>query len=63
MSVARLRLVPAGETRFPPRNPFFRFRLDPRGAQVAAQAEDYDRGDLPVPREPLPPLTAPGAGP
>jgi hypothetical protein len=63
MSVARLRLAPAGETRFRPRAPFFMIRLDPRGAQVAARPEDYDWGNLPVPPAPLPQLTGPGAGP
>jgi hypothetical protein len=46
--VARLRLAPAGETMFPPRAPFFRTRLGPRGARVAARAEEKERGNLPV---------------
>src|SRR5438128_11275842 len=33
---------------FPPRAPFFRVRLSPRGAQVAARAEESKRGNLPV---------------
>jgi hypothetical protein len=49
MSEARLRLAPVGETVFPPRAPFFQERLGPRGAQVAAQAEDKRRGNFPVP--------------
>ena len=48
MSVARLRLAPVGETMFPPRAPFFRVRLSPRGAPVAACAEENKRGNLPV---------------
>jgi hypothetical protein len=39
MSVARLRLAPVEETMFPPRAPFFRDRLSPRAAQIAAWAE------------------------
>jgi len=47
MSVARLRLAPAGETMFPPRAPFFfRVPLD--------SAEDCERGNLPVPPKPPP---------
>ncbi len=42
MSVPRLRLAPVGETMFPPRAPFFRDRLDPRAAEIAAWAEDRD---------------------
>jgi hypothetical protein len=48
MSVARLRLAPAGETMFPPRAPVFRVRLGPGGPQVAACAEESERGNLPV---------------
>jgi hypothetical protein len=58
MSVTRLRLAPVGETMFPPRAPFFRVRLRERGAQVAAPAEEYPRGNLPVP--PDAPSTANG---
>jgi hypothetical protein len=49
MSVARLRLAPVGETMFPPRAPFFRDRLSARGvATAAANAEEKERGNLPV---------------
>ncbi len=48
MTVVRLRLAPAGETMFPPRAPFFRVRLGPRAAQVAARAEEGESGNLPV---------------
>ena len=40
--VARLRLAPVGETMFPLRDPFFRLRLSPRAAEIAASAEDRD---------------------
>jgi hypothetical protein len=63
MTVVRLRLSPVGETRFPPRSPFFRARLTPRGAQVAARGEERSRGNLPVPPTPLPPVHGPVAGP
>ena len=46
--VARRRLAPAGETRFPPRAPFFQARLGVRGAQVAALTEESNRGNLTV---------------
>ena len=46
--VARLRLAPVGETMFPLRNPFFRSRLDPRAAEIAAWAEERMRGNLTV---------------
>jgi len=48
MSVARLRLAPVGETMFPPRTPFFRDRLAPRAAEIAAWAEEKERGNLTV---------------
>jgi hypothetical protein len=48
MSVARLRLAPAGGTMFPPRAPFFWVRLGPRGPQVAACTEEQEGGNLPV---------------
>src|SRR6266568_1991085 len=54
MNVARLRLAPVGETMFPPRAPFFRDRLNPRAAEIAAGAEERNRGNLPVSPEPLP---------
>jgi len=47
--VARRRLAPVGETRFPPRAPFFFMRrLGARGAQVGARAEENWRGNLTV---------------
>jgi hypothetical protein len=49
MIVARLRLAPVRETMFPSRAPFFRDRLSARGkATVAANAEEKERGNLPV---------------
>ena len=55
MSVARLRLAPVGETMFPPRAPFFRDRLGPRAAEIAAWAEEEEGGNLTVfPRCPFP---------
>ncbi len=48
MSVARLRLAPVGETMFPPRAPFFKDRLDPRAAEIAACAEEEEGGNLTV---------------
>ena len=48
MSVTRLRLVPVRETMFPSRAPFFRGRLNPRDAEIAAWAEENKRGNLPV---------------
>ena len=48
---------------FPPRAPFFMNRLGPRGAQVAARAEEHERGNLPVPPLPLPPFTGREVGP
>ena len=48
MSVASLRLAPVGETMFPLRDPFFRARLRARAAEIAASAEDRERGNLPV---------------
>jgi hypothetical protein len=57
MIVARLRLAPVGETMFPPRAPFFRDRLSARGvATAAANAEEKERGNLPV--SPYAPSTA-----
>jgi hypothetical protein len=49
MSVTHLRFVPVGETMFPPRAPFFRYRLSAHGvATAAALAEEKERGNLPV---------------
>ncbi len=48
MIVARLRLAPVRETMFPSRAPFFRDRLSPRAAEIAAWAEEKKRGNLTV---------------
>ena len=49
MSVARLRLVPVGETMFLPRAPFFRCRLRGGGAATAATTrEEKGGGNLAV---------------
>jgi hypothetical protein len=48
MSVARLRLAPVRETMFPSRAPFFRDRLSPRAAEIAAWAEENKRGNRTV---------------
>jgi hypothetical protein len=48
MNVARLRLAPVRETVFPSRAPFFRDRLSARAAEIAACAEEKERGNLPV---------------
>jgi hypothetical protein len=48
MSVTRLRLVPVRETMFPSRAPFLRGRLSTRAAEIAACAEEKERGNLPV---------------
>jgi hypothetical protein len=45
MNLARLRLAPVGETMFPPRAPFFRARLSPRAAAIAARAEETERAN------------------
>ena len=51
--VAHLRLAPVGEAMLPPRAPFLRAGLGVRGAQVAAHAEENERGNLAVsPRAP-----------
>ncbi len=63
MTVARVPLAPVGETMFPPRAPFFKVRLDPRGAQVAACAEENKRGNLPVPPKAPSPAHRPQGGP
>ncbi len=65
MSVARLRLAPVGETMFPQRAPFFRVRLSPRGAQVAACGERdiaCDVAEEAVPALPARPLRLPQRG-
>jgi len=48
MNVARLWLAPVRETMFPSRAPFFRDRLSPRAAEIAAWAEENRRGTLMV---------------
>ena len=48
MIVARLRLAPVRETMFPSRAPFFRCRLNPRAAGIAAWVEEKVRGNLSV---------------
>jgi hypothetical protein len=48
MTVAHLRLAPAGETMFHSRAPFFQVPLDARRAHVTAPAEESKRGKLPV---------------
>ncbi len=49
MSVPRLWLAPVGETMFPPRTPFFRYRLrGATGATAATTPEEKQRGNLPV---------------
>jgi hypothetical protein len=59
MTVGRLQLPPVGETMF---TPFFKARLGTRSAQVAARAEEKERGNLPVsPGAPPPGHRARGA--
>ena len=48
MIVARLRLAPSAETMFPPSAPFFRDRLSPRAAEIAAGTQEKGGGNLPV---------------
>ncbi len=48
MSVARLRLAPVRETMFPSRAPFFRDRLDPRAAEIAAWVAEKEGGNRTV---------------
>jgi len=61
--VARLRLAPVRETMFPSRAPFFKDRLSPRAAEIAACAEDGDWGNLKVSPD-APSLDhGPGVGP
>jgi hypothetical protein len=64
MTVVRFQLTPVRETMFPSRAPFFRDRLSARGvATAAANAEEKERGNLPV--SPYAPSTAhrPKVGP
>jgi len=49
VSIAGLWLVLGGETMFPTRAPFLNVGLGPRGAQVAARAEQRQRGKVLVP--------------
>src|SRR5439155_14869454 len=56
MKVARLRLASVRETMFPSRAPFFRDRLGPRAAEIAAWTEENERGNLRV--SPYAPSTA-----
>jgi hypothetical protein len=61
MIVARLRLAPSGETMFPLRDPFFRSRLSPRAAAIAAWPERGIACDVAkeaVPASPAWPLLA-----
>jgi hypothetical protein len=58
MSVARLRLPPVKEAMFHSRASFFRDRLSPRAAAIAAWAEENKKGNLPV--SPFAPSTAHG---
>ena len=62
MTVVRLRLTPVVETMFPPRAPFFRSRLSPRAAQIAAWAEEKEWGNLPVSPEAPSPAHRPERG-
>ena len=48
MSLARLRLARVRKTMFPSRALFFRYRLHPRAAEIAAWAEEKERGNLTV---------------
>jgi hypothetical protein len=48
MIVARPRLAPVRETMFPSRAPFFGDRLNSRAAEIAARAEEKERGNLTV---------------
>ena len=49
--VARLWLAPVGKTMFAPRVPFFTERLGLRAAEIGAQPEERERGNLPFSRE------------
>jgi hypothetical protein len=63
MTVAHLRFAPVRETMFPSRASFFRDRLSPRAAEIAAWTEDKVRGNLSVspyaPSPAHPPANAP----
>ena len=48
MTVAHLRFAPVRETMFPSRAPFFRDRLSPRAAEIAAWAEEREGGNRTV---------------
>ena len=48
MSLARLRLARVRKTMFPSRAPCFRYRLHPRAAEIAASAEEQERGNVTV---------------
>ena len=48
MTVAHLRFAPVRETMFPSRAPFFRDRLSPRAAEIAAGAEETEGGNCSV---------------
>ena len=63
MSLARLRLAPVRETMFPSRAPFFRGRLSPRAAGIAARAEENARGNLTVSPDAPSLAHGPGVGP
>ena len=64
MNVARLRLAPVRETMFPSRAPFFRDRLSPRAAEIAAWAEEIrDHKTYYDPRDLLPLLSQAGFRP
>jgi hypothetical protein len=63
MSVARLRLAPVRETMFPSRAPFFSERPGPRAAEIAACAEEKERGNLPVSPDAPSPAHGPEVGP
>jgi hypothetical protein len=60
LGAPKSRLAPVGETMFPPRAPFFRDRLSPRAAAIAAWAEEKERGNLTV--SPKAPSLAHGPG-
>ena len=52
--LSRLRLARVGETMFPPRAPFFwSVRFDARAAEIAANVEEFERGNLPVSPSPF----------
>ena len=62
MSVAYLRFAPVRETKFPPRAPFFKGRLSEHAVATAAvNAEEKERGNLPVSPYAPSPAHRPGA--